>query len=202
MAKNDLWKCKDGRRIKMSEMKKGCKSPKWKGGYTTKGIPMYNTYAKQLSWCEKVRRNKIDKNILEVKCAYCGRWYIPKRDYIKSRILSINGKKSGESRFYCSKSCKKECPIYRKQLWPKEFKTATSREVQPELRQIVFKRDNYKCVKCGSTKFLHCHHVEGIRWEPLESADIDKCTTLCKSCHIEVHKKEGCGYHDMRCNKI
>jgi len=49
-----------------------------------------------------------------------------------------------ESRFYCSESCKQECSIYNRRKWPKGFKIATSREVQPELRQIVLKRDNYK----------------------------------------------------------
>lgn len=44
-------------------------------------------------------------------------------------------------------------------------------------------------------------NLEGIRWEPLESADIDKCITLCKNCHIKVHKKDGCGYNDFKCNR-
>ena len=42
-------------------------------------------------------------------------------------------------------------------------------------------------------------NIEGIRWEPLESADVDMCITLCKSCHIEVHKLPDCGNNDMRC---
>jgi len=40
----------------------------WKGGY--KNIPLYDTYAHQIEWCEKVRRSKEDENILEVKCTY------------------------------------------------------------------------------------------------------------------------------------
>ena len=39
-----------------------------------------------------------------------------------------------------------------------------------------------------------------ICWEPLMSADIDMCITLCKSCHIKVHKLPDCGYHDHKCN--
>lgn len=69
--------------------------------------------------------------------------------------------------------------------------------MQPELRQMVFERDNWICWKCGTTESLHCHHKEGIRWEPLQSADMDMCITLCKKCHKEVHKKDGCGYNEM-----
>jgi len=185
---------------KLNSMHKmtGSKNPAWKGGYNKK-IPLYDTYAKQLIWCEQVRRNKEDKNILEVKCAYCGKWFKPKRYQVSNRIDYLNGNKIWENRFYCSTSCKQECPIYKKSKWPEGFKIATSREVQPELRQMVLKRDNYTCQKCGSKKSLHCHHLEGIRWEPIESADVDKCITLCKECHKLAHKIPGCGYNDMRC---
>lgn len=37
--------------------------------------------------------------------------------------------------------------------------------------------------------------------DPLESADIDKCITYCKKCHKDVHKKEGCGYKNMKCKE-
>ena len=29
--------------------------------------------------------------------------------------------------------------------------------------------------------------------------DPDVCTTLCKKCHKEVHAKEGCKYHQLKC---
>jgi 5-methylcytosine-specific restriction endonuclease McrA len=80
-----------------------------------------------------------------------------------------------------------------------------NREVQPELRQMVFLRDNYTCFKCNThqdqlCKGLHCHHIEGVRWNPLESADADQCKTVCETCHIEIHKQPDCGYRDMRCD--
>ena len=89
-------------------------------------------------------------------------------------------------------------------LYPKDQKPATSREVQPELRQLVFKRDNYTCQKCNTHRDnldigIHCHHIEGILWEPLQSADMDMCITLCEDCHKEVHGIDGCGYYEMRC---
>ena len=188
---------------KHSKNIKGSKNPNWKGGVKGK-IPLYDTYAPQISFCENVRRNKKDPNILEVKCAYCGKWFIPKLSEVNNRIECLNGKIKGEMRFYCSTQCKKECPIYGQVLYPKGFKPATSREVQPELRQMCFERDNYTCQKCGKIQEelkvgLHCHHIEGIRWNPLESADLDKVITVCKNCHIKIHKQTDCNYYDLKC---
>ena len=175
----------------------------WKGGYDKRGIPTFDKFSKHLQGVEIIRRNKEDFNILEVKCAYCGKWFIPSLSSVYERVRALKNI-GGESRLYCSKKCKKECPSFYKSLYPKGFKPATSREVQPELRQMRFEVDNYTCQRCKKHQDqlvvgLHCHHIEGIRWEPLESADIDKVITLCKDCHIEVHKQEGCGYNDMQC---
>ena len=60
-------------------------------------------------------------------------------------------------------------------------------------------------MKCGKHQDdldvgLHAHHIEGIRWESIESADIDRVITLCVDCHHAVHKIPGCSTYDMRCN--
>lgn len=180
------------------------KHPKWSGGYYTNQLPLYSTYMPQLVYAEECRQNPDDKNILQVKCTYCGKWFTPTTTQVYERIRSLNGKNYGEGRLYCSNNCKIECPIFHQISYPKDFKPTTSREVQPELRQMRFKVDNYTCQKCKKHQDeleagLHCHHIEGIRWEPLESADINKVITLCKNCHIEVHQIEGCGYNDMKC---
>jgi hypothetical protein len=186
---------------KMKGLQKGKNHPNWKGGVKKKNIPLYDTYANKIDFAEEVRRNKSNKNILEVKCTYCGKWHIPKTTKVRNRIDGLNGKVNSEHRFYCSNECKKECPIYKKIKYSSEETNTKklSREVQPELRKMVFERDDWICQKCESTKSLHCHHVEGIRWEPLESADIDKCITLCKKCHKKAHQKENCKTSDMKC---
>lgn len=137
---------------------------------------------------------------LMCKCAYCGEWFEPTRLQIQSRINAIKKTCGTENRLYCSQSCKTSCPIYNQNKWPKGYKPSTSREVQPELRQLVFERDNYICQKCNKHKDnlevgIHCHHKEGILWEPLQSADMDMCITLCEDCHKEVHGIDGCGYY-------
>jgi len=183
------------------------KHPNWKGGYYTKKLPLYDTYAPQIIYAEECRRNEKDKKVLEVKCTYCASWFIPTTTQAYERMRALTGKNYGEQRLYCSENCKQECSIFHQILYPKDHKPATSREVQPELRQMRFKIDNYTCQKCNKYKDeldvgLHCHHIEGIRWEPLESADLDKVITFCKNCHIETHKQPDCGYHDMRCNPL
>jgi len=193
-------KKKKSKTMKVTQKGKG--NNNWKGGYARDNIPQYDRFAQELYLIEKIRRNKTDRNILEVKCAYCGKWCIPKNTEVYERIRSVDH--FGDTRLYCSDECRQECPIYGQHKYPKDHKPATSREVQSELRQMRFKIDNYTCQRCNKHQdeldcSLHCHHLEGIRWEPLESADVDKVITLCKNCHLEVHKIEGCGYHDMRC---
>lgn len=172
--------------------------------YVSNNVPTYDKYVKKISYAEKCRRSLNDNNILEVKCAYCGKWYVPNSVEVTSRIMALNGHILGEYRLYCSDNCKQECPIYRQKKYPKGFKPATSREVQPQLRQLVFERDNYTCQKCGKTQNelktgLHCHHITGVKQNPIESADVDNCITLCKDCHKWVHKQTGCTRYDYRC---
>jgi len=150
--------------------------------------------------------NKVSEcgKYLMVRCIYCGKWMFPTNGQISNRISAINGTKAGMQNIYCSYSCKLACPSYNRQKYPKGFKKETSREVQPELRKMRLEIDNYQCQICYnglSDSELHCHHYEGINLNPIESADIDACITLCKSCHKMVHSYDGCKYNDMKCNK-
>jgi len=160
---------------------------------------------KSLRPVEEIRQDPSCLEILQVKCAYCGQWFGPTYFQYQKRRETIEGKANhdGECRFYCSDACKIACPIYKQKVFPKDYhgKQNSSREVQPELRQIVLERDNWTCQKCeaGVDAELHCHHLEGIRWNPLESADIDMCITYCKDCHREAHSREGCKTSDMVC---
>jgi len=186
----------------------GNEHPNWKGGYHGKNIPTFDAYAHQLDWCEEIRRNSEDIEVLEVKCTYCGRWFTPKLNLIFNRIQSLKGNYEGEQRFYCSDGCKKACPIFNKKpetLMREDAVRAgrlnwleLNREVQPELRQIVFERDDYTCQKCESTESLNCHHIYPVATDPLLSADVDNCITLCSDCHKEVHKQDGCKYGQLK----
>jgi len=187
----------DAAKIKISEKNSRANHGMWKGGYCINNIPLYNTYTPQLEPYKQCRRNQDDPNILEVKCTYCGQWYIPSLYAIRHRIRGIN--KNGGHGLYCSEECKQECPIYHKIKHYKGQEGHNSREVQPQLRQMTFTRDDYICVKCGSTGPLHCHHIDPVISNPIESADLDNCITLCVDCHKEAHRLPGCGYSELRC---
>ena len=70
-------------------------------------------------------------------------------------------------------------------------------------REIILKRDNYKCVLCGITsemhkkKYgmdLHVHHLDG-RGSGYSKHDrnseLSNLITICVRCHAILHKKTG-----------
>jgi hypothetical protein len=189
---------------KISKANFGKNNGYWKGGYWSNNIATYDVYAPQIDWCEEVRRNPTDKNILEVKCFKCDEWFIPTLNSVNGRIQLFKKQSGGESNLYCSDECKHSCSIFHKTPESLMKQDAINvgrlpwheltREVQPELRQLVIDADGYKCVKCNSTEDgLHCHHIYPASTDPLESADVDNCMMVCKDCHIEIHQKDGCG---------
>jgi len=170
------------------------------------GYADYDTFAERLkSGGEEVRRNKDIPEILEVRCKYCNKFIMPIPLQVYHRCSYIEGTSKNESNFYCvGDECKKSCSIFYQSKYPKGFKKSKdlTREVQPELRDMVLERDGYQCLKCKSTEELHCHHIEGILYNPIESADIDLCMTVCKPCHVEIHHEDGCTYYDLQCHEV
>lgn len=163
---------------------------------------LFTSYSMQLKQFEKIRCCPKNKKLLEVKCAYCGKWILPTNLQVRNRIQVFNGTISGEQRFYCSENCKQACPIFNQKKWPKDFKQATSREVVPLLRQLVLERDNWTCQKCGTTTEmaqLHVHHIIPYAQNKMQANDPDSCITLCKKCHEKVHQQDGCKYSDLKC---
>ncbi len=162
----------------------------------------YNTYYSQLIPYGIACRRSKNIYLLEVRCMYCNQWHTPTNVAVQGKIRAIHGHVSGELNFYCSGNCKKACPTYNQAKYPKGFKQDTSREVQAALRKLVLERDGWACVKCKSTEQgLHCHHIQGVELNPVESADMDNCITVCKECHNDIHKTQGCRYSDYRRRK-
>lgn len=156
-------------------------------------VPLYDTYHPQISWCEETRRDPDNSVILQVRCKYCGKWYTPSISDMSNRTGSLNGRISGDNHFYCSNHCKSLCPIYRKRKYIRGYEKDNDRPIQPELRKMVFERDNWTCTKCGTIEKLHCHHIDPVQGNPIESTDMDNCITLCSECHHGVHRIPGCG---------
>ena len=162
-----------------------------------KAKALYNTY-KDIFFGEF---KEGENGVLLVKCKYCNKWFSPTNSEISDYM------RRGTS-LYCSNGCKKSCPTYKVVKYEKGFRQNTSREVQPELRKLVLERDNWTCQKCGANKddditvTLHCHHIDPVKNNPIESADMDNCVTLCKACHNEAHSRKGCRYSDLANCKI
>lgn len=73
----------------------------------------------------------------------------------------------------------------------KEFhkKYVTTKEWKAK-RKAVFERDNHRCVKCGSSKRLCCHHLT---YDNLGNEPLCDLQALCASCHASLHWLEAIG---------
>lgn len=174
----------------------------WKGGAQFADC---ETYFDKLNPYDLIRKGIEFPEFIEAECTYCGKYFYPTRRQVMSRIAAIEQRKEdryGEHRFYCEDPyCKINCSIYGQKKYPKGYKKATSREVSPELRKEVLKRDNWTCQRCGVTENLHCHHMRGAVIESIFANDPFWCITLCKSCHKLAHKETGCKYTDLQCKE-
>ena len=148
---------------------------------------------------DRPKQDSDDK--LSVVCAYCGQRFRPTLRTTMSRVYALEGKGYGECRFYCGDSCKEACPTFNQKDFFKgqDGKNGTSRETSAWLRQEVFKRDNWKCQKCGMgvEATLHAHHIKPAAEFPVEILDLPNLITLCKNCHNEIHHLPGCGYREI-----
>lgn len=188
-------------KLRSRKKKYGEDASNWKGGVRDSGACLFDTYSRHVDYADEVRRDPCDPDFLQVKCTYCGKWYRPLRNQIGARRFALTKGNGRENRLYCSDECKKQCPVFKKHKHVLPSRSATSREVQPTLRKIVFERDGWACQKCGELCGLQCHHFEGIRQNPIESADADMCITLCSGCHRLVHKEKGCRPQDFMCKE-
>jgi 5-methylcytosine-specific restriction endonuclease McrA len=153
-----------------------------------KGGASYETYKDQLTPFESPRSNK--KGELLVKCAKCRKYFVPSLQYVIARSQVIKGKANGGLYLYCSDKCKLECDVYYQMKYQKGHLAYGIRELEDEFRNIVLSRDKYKCKKCGSVHKLCVHHVIPVKINPMIQLDLDNAITLCKKCHMRIHKKE------------
>lgn len=168
----------------------GSKSPAWKGGVKKANLPLYDTYAQQLYFAEEVKPylDKDNRKLLQIKCTKCENFYVPKRDAVVDRIRSLNGKKPGEHRFYCSQKCKDNCEIYGKNYRSyltmdkiENIKSYTNHELSVWSKEVL-KNANYICEICGN-KATQAHHIKPKKLEPFFALDLDNGIACCKKCH-------------------
>lgn len=135
---------------------------------------------------------------------FCSRECYNKFHNIKNkiRICPVCGKKftarTSEDK-YCSQEChlKNLHSIYKgPNHWnwqggiSKENDNRDSNDYK-QWRNNVYKRDNYKCIKCGSKNKLNAHHILSWSHYPELRYNIDNGITLCEQCHIKIHQYYG-----------
>jgi len=50
-----------------------------------------------------------------------------------------------------------------------------------DVKELVFKRDDYKCALCGSKENLTCDHIKPVYY--FGKSNTDNLRTLCRSCN-------------------
>ena len=58
-----------------------------------------------------------------------------------------------------------------------------------ETRRTAFERDGWRCVDCGRAGHLEAHHVTALH-KGGAPYDLENLKTLCRSCHIEQHRRQ------------
>lgn len=56
-----------------------------------------------------------------------------------------------------------------------------------QIHDSVIKRDESKCQKCGATKDLLVHHIDG----NVANNAFHNLITLCNNCHLDLHRPKG-----------
>lgn len=59
-----------------------------------------------------------------------------------------------------------------------------------EWRKAVYLRDGHKCTICGSTGYIHAHHVIPFSENESLAFDVSNGLTVCEKCHGEIHGKD------------
>lgn len=63
-------------------------------------------------------------------------------------------------------------------------------------RQRIFRRDDFRCVRCGCSKNLEVHHIT---YKNLGEEKDDDLATLCDKCHNDIHNPTTIDYLAMAC---
>ena len=70
-----------------------------------------------------------------------------------------------------------------------KYHAAIPTRVWERLRRQAFDRDRYRCRECGKAGVLEAHHVISLESWPDQPWVASGLLTLCRGCHIEVHKR-------------
>lgn len=130
---------------------------------------------KELSENSKKNFQKyIEENGSKRNCLYCGKEF----EITKPQQLR---------KIYCSKSCCKKVDnmFGNKEERDKKYKDILRYGGNKEKALI---RDKYSCYFCSSSDDLVIHHIDFTGQTNDPNNELDNLVTLCRSCHIKLHK--------------
>lgn len=185
----------------------GC--PKCEGHYDGKyyfnDIPLYYTYAEKLKQIGiDCKRNNSDKNILDIRCYLCKKWFTPKLKNVSGKIRASNNVNRGENNLYCSHECKIACPTFnfdptkqidpRSKLYVEKTESQKARACQTDIIKQLQCSDEGKmyCEICGNEIFVidaELHHTLPISEFGMKASDHESQMLLCTKCHLKLHGK-------------
>jgi len=163
-----------------------------------KSKALFNTYAHQINCVEDIRYDPEDSKYLQVVCTKCKEWINPTNLEVRRRITALNSTNGSENRFYCSDECKKDCDIYGRIKYPKDFveKNDIYRNTSEyrKWRAEVYDKDKYTCRKCNNVGGnLEAHHIFSYSNNPNLRFVVSNGITFCIRCHTRFHSIFGKG---------
>ena len=128
---------------------------------------------------ERFITKRIDKGYCSAACYKKAKYHQqnPKEEQVCPNCnTKFIARKKGQ--VYCSPACQK---------------TYSDRKYKDSIRfdgmkELILKRDGYKCVKCGSISNLNVHHKDHSGNQKKPNNSPDNLITLCDTCHISEHK--------------
>jgi len=172
------------------------------GRKLSKKVILKRIQSKNKFFCriEEIRYNDKNKE-LEVHCKNhnCpnskekGGWFTPTDTQLFERIRQLESENgNGGSYLYCSEECKQVCPLYGLKNDPYKNSEKLYTQVDYEIfRDVVLKRDKYKCQYCNK-KASEVHHERPQKLEPFFSLDPDLAWSVCDECHYRYGHNDEC----------
>lgn len=126
-----------------------------------------------------------EDDVICMDCAYI-RGYISEKEYLERTCFwhyRITRAVIHEGKIYLADDSKLP--------WERANKDERKTLEYKNWRKAVFERDSYKCAICGKVGGeLNAHHIKSFSKYPKLRFDIDNGITLCKPCHVQVHKEK------------
>jgi 5-methylcytosine-specific restriction endonuclease McrA len=124
--------------------------------------------SEQRTYCSQSCRSK-----------YC---FAPERNPWRGKTLTPTHR-ANLSAAHVGRQAKEKHPLWRGGRYKTERKADMASLSYKRWRLAVFERDNYRCVECGATGYLHADHIQPYAKYPDLRHDVTNGRTLCVNCH-------------------